>query len=74
MTTVDPVDLWNERMPQARQAWAQAFPDCDGGPIAKTGVAWTPISIDWAMRLMFLFWFSEPLVLRQGDHLPDYIA
>lgn len=71
---MDAVDLWNERMSQARQAWGDSFPDCGGGPIAKTGVAWTPISVDWAMRLMFLFWFSEPLVLHRDDHIEGYMA
>jgi len=61
-------------MPASHRAWADAFPDCDAGPIAKTGVTWTPISQQWALEFMFLFWFSPPTPMRLDDCAEGYMC
>jgi len=63
-----------EQMPASHRAWAEAFPDCDSGPIAKTGVAYTPISQQRALELMFLHLSSRPVPLRQDDFVEGYMS
>jgi|LNAP01.1.fsa_nt_gb hypothetical protein len=69
-----PEAFCNARARLSREAWDRFSVGCDSGPIAKTGVAWQPISQEWADRLFAILDQSEPAVLRRGDYPDGYMA
>jgi hypothetical protein len=58
----------------SRTAWDDFSVGCDSGPIAKTGVAWRPISREWAGRLLALMEASPAVNLTRGDYADGYMA
>jgi len=58
----------------SREVWDRFSIGCDSGPLSKVGVAWQPISQQWAQRLLECFASSEMVALRREDYVDGYLS